>query len=97
MRDPVFRIVSRVAEHYGLTVERMLSRARSKSVVEARHIAMWICRERLGLSYPELGVEFGNRVHESCLRGVRKIGAATGRVLEARAELFEATKTRGAA
>ncbi len=97
MRDPVFRISSKVASYYGITVERMLSRERSKSVSEARHMAMWIVRERLALSYPEIGSEFAKRDHQSTMRAIKKIAALSGQALRVRSTLYDATGELGAA
>jgi chromosomal replication initiator protein len=37
-------------------------------------IAMYICRQRLGTSYPELGERFGGKDHTTVISAVRKIG-----------------------
>jgi chromosomal replication initiator protein len=38
-------------------------------------IAMYVCRHRLGTSYPELGDRFGGKDHTTVLSAVRKIGS----------------------
>jgi chromosomal replication initiator protein len=38
-------------------------------------IAMYICRQRLGTSYTELGWKFGGKDHTTIINAVRKISA----------------------
>ena len=62
-----------VAEHFGFSVERILSKDKSKPVVGARHIAFYLCRELLArMSTTELGGYF-KRDHSSIIHGVDKI------------------------
>ena len=72
MRENVLAIVEEVAAKHGLTASDLLSRDRHKSVARARGIAMWSARTQLGLSYPELGAQFG-RDHTTCMSYVRKV------------------------
>jgi chromosomal replication initiator protein len=37
-------------------------------------VAMYVCRQRLGTSYPELGERFGGKDHTTVISAVRKIG-----------------------
>ncbi|HEU4544387.1 MAG TPA: helix-turn-helix domain-containing protein [Jiangellaceae bacterium] len=87
MNTHASRIIDRVAAHYGITRDELLSRDRHKSIAEARQVAMWLCRELLGMSYPELGRAFGNRDHTTCIAGVRRIARAKGTTLVSRTEL----------
>jgi chromosomal replication initiator protein len=43
-----------------------------------RMIAMYVCRERLRLSYPELGDRFGGKDHTTVMNAHRKITAMLG-------------------
>lgn len=47
---------------------------RHQSVALGRHVAMWLCRELLGLSYPEIGRYFGGRDHTTVMAAVKRIG-----------------------
>lgn len=63
----VVAISARVVALYGLeSVELIFGRARSKTIAEARAVAMWAARLRLGWSYPELGRAF-DRDHTTIL------------------------------
>ncbi len=78
MRPPIRAICQTVAEYYGWSsADDILRRDRSKSVCEARHVAIWLARRKFGLSYPELGREFG-RDHTTCLSAVKRIDEAAG-------------------
>jgi chromosomal replication initiator protein len=37
-------------------------------------VAMYVCRQRLKLSYPELGDRFGGKDHTTVMSACRKIG-----------------------
>ena len=51
-----------VCNHFRLTNAELLSKDRHKSVAFARQVAMYLCRQRLRCSYPELGRSFGNQI-----------------------------------
>jgi len=65
-------IVDRIAREYGFTREEILAADRHKSVTYARHLAMFFCRLRTGMSFPELGGVF-ERDHSTVMSGVRRI------------------------
>ncbi len=52
-----------VCGHFRLSNSELLSKDRHKSVAFARQVAMYLCRQRLKCSFPELGRAFGNRDH----------------------------------
>lgn len=62
-----------VCHHFKLTERELCSKDRHKSIAFARHIAMFLCKQRLKSSYPELGRAFGNRDHTTVMSAVRKI------------------------
>jgi chromosomal replication initiator protein len=62
-----------VCSHFRLSNGELLSKDRHKSVAFARHVAMYICRQRLGCSFPELGRAFGNRDHTTVMSAVRRV------------------------
>jgi hypothetical protein len=53
-----------------VTVSEILSKKRSQSLIRARHIAMLLCRDVLGMSYPEIGRAF-RRDHTSGVENAR--------------------------
>ena len=46
---------------------------RSRTMVSARHIAMYLCRELTDLSLPKIGREFGGRDHTTVMSADKKI------------------------
>ena len=62
-----------VCHHFKLRSIDLLSKDRHKSIAFARHVAMYLCKQRLKCSFPELGRAFGNRDHTTVISGVRKI------------------------
>ncbi|MGB5695952.1 MAG: chromosomal replication initiator protein DnaA [Polyangiales bacterium] len=67
--------IQRVASGYfGIRVADLKSRRRHRAVSFPRMVAMYICRQRLGTSYPELGERFGGKDHTTVISAVRKIG-----------------------
>lgn len=66
-------ILEQVAKRFNLDVKAILGSKRHKHVVLARQVAMLLCREELGLSYPALGKLFGGKDHSTVLYAVNKI------------------------
>ncbi len=60
--------------YFGVRLVDLKSRKRHRAVSFPRMVAMYICRQRLGTSYPELGERFGGKDHTTVISAVRKIG-----------------------
>ena len=69
----VDHIQKKVAEYFEIRPSDMTARRRLKTVVYPRHIAMYLSRELMGLSFPELGEQFGGRDHTTILHACGKI------------------------
>ncbi len=76
-----------VCHHFKLRSGELLSKDRHKSVAFARHVAMYLCKQRLKCSFPELGRAFGNRDHTTVMSAVRKVDALRATDSEVRAHL----------
>jgi chromosomal replication initiator protein len=76
-----------VCHHFHLRSTDLTSKDRHKSVAFARHVAMYLCKQRLKCSFPELGRAFGNRDHTTVMSAVRKIEAQREADPEVRAHL----------
>ncbi len=63
-----------VCEYFGMKIQDLKSKRRHRAVSYPRQIAMYLCRQRLGTSYPELGNLFGGKDHTTVISAVRKIG-----------------------
>ncbi|MBL1066117.1 chromosomal replication initiator protein DnaA [Streptomyces sp. 7-21] len=68
-------ISAAVADYFGLTVEDLAGQSRSRILVTARQIAMYLCRELTDLSLPKIGQHFGGRDHTTVMHADRKIRA----------------------
>ena len=66
-------ILAHVAQSLNVTPEDILGRKRNPELVRARQLAMYICRQELGLSYPELGKAFGGKDHSTVIYAIKKI------------------------
>jgi chromosomal replication initiator protein len=76
-----------VCHHFKLRSGELLSKDRHKSVAFARHVAMYLCKQRLKCSFPELGRAFGNRDHTTVMSAVRKVDNLRTSDSEVRAHL----------
>ena len=66
-------VVRKVADVFGVTVERMLGRDRSREVALPRQIAMFLMREVANISLPQIGEALGGRDHTTVMYGCDKI------------------------
>lgn len=82
--DDIQRVV---CHHFKLRTSDLLSKDRHKSIAFARHVAMYLCKQRLKCSFPELGRAFGNRDHTTVMSAVRKVEHLRGSDPEVRAHL----------
>jgi chromosomal replication initiator protein len=76
-----------VCTHFRLSNSDLLSKDRHKSVAFARQVAMYLCRQRLKCSFPELGRAFGNRDHTTVMSAVRRVEALRQRDPQVNAHL----------
>jgi len=67
------QIVAETANFFGVTVEDIHGSSRSRVLVNARQIAMYLCRELTDLSLPKIGQQFGGRDHTTVMHAERKI------------------------
>ncbi|MFJ6211962.1 chromosomal replication initiator protein DnaA [Streptomyces sp. NPDC092296] len=66
-------IMEQTAAYFGLAVEDLCGSSRSRVLVTARQIAMYLCRELTDLSLPKIGAQFGGRDHTTVMHADRKI------------------------
>lgn len=86
-------IVSIVGEHCGVSPKEILGEKRRPDLVQARQIAMYLCRELLGHSYPVIGRMFGGKDHSTVMHGVKKIKQLQEHDRLAHTMVTELTKT----
>jgi len=66
-------IRERVAEEWGVSVEGLSSKKRTKELTVPRQVAMYLIRELLDLSLVEIGAVFGGRDHSTVIHAVNKV------------------------
>jgi chromosomal replication initiator protein len=65
-------IMAATAEYFDTTVEELRGPGKTRSLAQARQIAMYLCRELTDLSLPKIGQAFG-RDHTTVMYAERKI------------------------
>jgi len=67
------QILSVVAERYNIRLEDLLGKSRKKELVFPRHLAAYLLREKLSLSFPQIAKILGKKDHTSTMYAYRKI------------------------
>jgi len=62
-----------VADHFHLEVEQLTARTRAHNIVLPRQLAMYLARELLSSSYPEIARQFGGKDHTTVMHACTKI------------------------
>jgi chromosomal replication initiator protein len=78
-------VVSITADYFSLSTDELRSSSRTRPLVEARQIAMYLCRELTDLSLPKIGEQFGGRDHSTVVHATNKIKTS----MKERATCFE--------
>jgi chromosomal replication initiator protein len=69
----VDQIMASTADYFGVSLEDLRGHSRSRVLVNARQVAMYLCRELTELSLPRIGQAFGGRDHTTVMHADRKI------------------------
>jgi chromosomal replication initiator protein len=67
------QIMVSTADYFGVSLEDLRGHSRSRVLVNARQVAMYLCRELTDLSLPRIGQAFGGRDHTTVMHADRKI------------------------
>lgn len=62
-----------VAQEWGVTIEALCSKTRTKQLTVPRQAAMHLIRELLGLQLVEIGAAFGGRDHSTVIHSLEKV------------------------
>ncbi len=65
-----------VAQEWGVTVEGLRSKSRTKHLTVPRQIAMYLIRDLLGLQLVEIGNSFGGRDHSTVIHSLERVGSS---------------------
>lgn len=67
------QLIETVASFYDITVESIKGTSRKKELVTPRQVSMFLMREELDASFPNIGSELGNRDHTTAMHSYQKI------------------------
>ncbi|WP_369370364.1 chromosomal replication initiator protein DnaA [Promicromonospora sp. Populi] len=82
-------VIAQTAAYFGLTIDDLCGSSRSRVLVTARQIAMYLCRELTDLSLPKIGQQFGGRDHTTVMHANKKIA---GQMAERRSTYNQVTE-----
>ena len=83
-------VIGAVAKYYDVSLNDLVSRRRTRNVVSARHVAMYLARELTEHSLPTIGRVF-DRDHTSVLHACRQIAALRLEDVNLEADIRELT------
>jgi chromosomal replication initiator protein len=66
-------IIAHTASYFGITPDQITGGARTRTLVSARQIAMYLCRELTDMPLIRIGEEFGGRDHTTVMHANKKI------------------------
>jgi len=66
-------IMAQTSAYFGFSMEDLCGSSRNRALVNARQIAMYLCRELTDLSLPKIGDQFGGRDHTTVMHADKKI------------------------
>ena len=66
-------VIDAVSKYYDITSDKMMSKLRNAEIVDARNVAMYICRDLLEMQYEKIGAYFGGRKHTTVMNGCNNI------------------------
>ncbi len=75
----VASIQQAVAKEWGVTVEGLRSKTRTKTLTTPRQIAMYLTRELLATQLVEIGSAFGGRDHSTVIHSIEKVQQAVSK------------------
>jgi chromosomal replication initiator protein len=69
----VDQIMQATADYFGVQAADLKGNSRSRVLVNARQVAMYLCREMTDMSLPRIGQAFGGRDHTTVMHANKKI------------------------
>ncbi|MHB8671037.1 MAG: chromosomal replication initiator protein DnaA [Acidimicrobiales bacterium] len=78
-------ILSATSKTFGFSVDELCGKSRSRPLVNARQISMYVFRDLTDFSYPAIAREFGNRDHTTVIHAVEKIST----LMKERRQIFD--------
>ncbi len=66
-------IIEVVSEHFGITVDQIMSKSRTSDVSKPRQIAMYLCKTMTDHPLDSIGQLLGGRDHSTVIHGINKV------------------------
>ena len=66
-------IVEVISEHFGISVDQIMSKSRSSDIAKPRQIAMYLCKNMTDLPLNSIGQLLGGRDHSTVVHGIKKV------------------------
>lgn len=66
-------VIEVVARFYELSIKDIVGSSRKKELVKPRQVSIYLIREELGSSYPNIGQELGGRDHTTAMHAYNKV------------------------
>ncbi len=66
-------IIEVVSEHFGITVDQIMSKSRTSDVTKPRQIAMYLCKTMTDHPLDSIGQLLGGRDHSTIIHGINKV------------------------
>ncbi len=66
-----------VAREWGITVDGLKSKTRTKTLTTPRQVAMHLCRELLGMGLVDIGQAFGGRDHSTVIHSLERVSESS--------------------
>ena len=66
-------IINTVSSYYGLSKQQVMTKSRTKNIINARHISMFLCRKHLDMSYKRIADIFNKCDHSTVISACEKI------------------------
>ena len=73
------KIIQKVSDYYGVRMEDILGKSQSRDCVFPRQVAMYLCRENLGMSYIKIGNIF-SRDHSTVMSSIKQVCSALNNI-----------------
>ena len=72
-KNNIEQVMHIVSSNYNVSVDDLKSKRRISKITLPRQIAMYLCREVANMSFPQIGIDFGNRDHSTVMHACKKI------------------------
>jgi chromosomal replication initiator protein len=77
------------ADHYKVRIPDLKSRTRTKPLVVARQVAMYLIKKHLDKSLVDIGRSFGGKDHTTVMNALRRVESALSKNLDLKRDVEE--------